>query len=129
MSQIKIYGLREHLVPVKARLSDVIHECIVETLGLPRDKRAHRFFALEEEDFYRPATASPRYIILEINMIEGRTNETKKNLIHALYRRTNEELELAPTDLEIQIIESPKANWGFRGMTGEEISLSYKIEV
>ncbi|RYX86196.1 tautomerase family protein [bacterium] len=129
MSQIKIYGLKEHLDPIKARLSDVIHDCIVEAIGLPRDKRAHRFFGLEPDDFYRPATASPRYIILEINMITGRTSETKAALIHALYRRTGEELGLAPTDLEIQIIESPKANWGFRGMTGEEIALSYKIEV
>lgn len=129
MSQIKIYGLKQHLDPIKARLSDAIHDCVVETLGLPRDKRAHRFFGLEDDDFYRPATASPRYIILEINMIAGRTPEAKKNLIHALYRRTGEELNLAPADLEVQIIESPKANWGFRGMTGEEIALSYNIEV
>ncbi|BCM91631.1 putative protein.1 [Abditibacteriota bacterium] len=129
MSQIKIYGLKEHLDPIKARLSDMIHDCVVDTLGLPRDKRAHRFFGLEEEDFYRPATASPRYIILEINMIAGRTTETKKNLIHAIYRRTGAELGLVSADVEIQIIESPKANWGFRGMTGEEIGLPYKIEV
>ncbi len=129
MSQIKIYGLKVHLDPIKVQLSDIIHECVVETLGLPRDKKAHRFFGLEEEDFYRPATGSPRYIILEINMIAGRTPETKRNLIHALYRRTGEELGLAPADLEIQIIESPKANWGFRGMTGEEIGLPYRIKV
>lgn len=129
MSQIKIYGLKEHLDPIKARLSDVIHECVVETLGLPRDKRAHRFFGLEPEDFYRPATASERYLILEIHMIEGRAVETKKNLIRALYKRTAEELGLLPTDLEIQIIESPKANWGFRGLTGDEIALNYKVEV
>ena len=129
MSQIKIFGLKEHLDPIKARLSDAIHECVVETLGLPRDKRAHRFFGLEPEDFYRPATASERYIILEINMIEGRSVETKKNLIRALYRRTADDLGVLPTDLEIQIIESPKANWGFRGLPGDEIGLSYKVEV
>ena len=129
MSQIKIYGLKKHLDPIKARLSDVIHECVVETLGLPRNKRAHRFFGLEDEDFYRPATASPRYVILEIHMIEGRAVETKKNLIRALYRRTGDELELLPTDLEIEIIESPKSNWGFRGLPGDEIGLNYKVEV
>lgn len=129
MSQIKIYGLKEHLEPIKARLSDCIHECVAETLGLPRDKRAHRFFGLAEDDFYRPATASPRYIILEINMIEGRSIETKKNLIRALYRVTANELELLPTDLEIQILESPKHNWGFRGLPGDEIGLSYQVEV
>jgi hypothetical protein len=26
------------------------------------------------------------------------------------------------------ILESPKANWGIRGMIGDELQLSYKVE-
>ena len=59
MAQIKIYGLREHLDPIKAQLSDVIHDCVVEALEFPRDKRAHRFFPMAAEDFTWPASASP----------------------------------------------------------------------
>ena len=33
MAQIKIYGVAEHLRPIQARLSDVIHACIVEALS------------------------------------------------------------------------------------------------
>jgi len=29
VSQVKIYGMREHLDPVKKALSDVIHSCVV----------------------------------------------------------------------------------------------------
>lgn len=129
MSQIKIYGLKEYLNPIKAQLSDVIHSCIVDALSFPSDKRAHRFFPLEVEDFYYPAGRSPRYTVVEISMFEGRSVEAKKNLIRLLFQRTQSELNLAADDLEIAIAETPKHNWGFRGQPGDEISLNYKVGV
>ena len=49
MAQIKIYGLAEHLRPRRRDLSDAIHECVVEALQFPRDKRAHRFFRQSDQ--------------------------------------------------------------------------------
>lgn len=129
MAQIKIYGLKEHLNPMKAQLSDVIHTCVVEALAFPPDKRAHRFFPLETDDFYYPAGRSPRYTIVEISLFEGRSVEAKKKLIHLLFERAERELGLAPADLEITLTETPRCNWGFRGQTGDEIGLNYKVEV
>jgi 4-oxalocrotonate tautomerase family enzyme len=129
MAQIKIYGLKETLNPIKARLSEVIHACVVEALKFPTDKRAHRFFPLEREDFYYPVGRSEKYIIIEIMMIEGRTAETKKALIRLLFERIHAELGIALQDIEIAIMEAPKYNWGFRGKTGDEVELTYKIEV
>lgn len=129
MSQVKIYGVREQLLPIRNQLSDVIHACVVEALQFPENKRAHRFFYLDDDDFFRPTTASERYVILEFIMMEGRTVETKKKLIHLLYERIGGQIGLAVTDVEICILESPAHNWGFRGMTGDEIQLSYKINV
>jgi len=60
MAQIKIYGIKEQLNPIKSQLSDVIHSCVVDALAFPKDKRAHRFFPLEADDFYYPAGRSPR---------------------------------------------------------------------
>ncbi len=129
MSQIKIYGVREHLDPVKTRMSDVIHSCVVDALSFPQDKRAHRFFPLDREDFYYPAGRTERYTILEISMFEGRSVEAKKHLIRLLFERMQAELGLDPADLEITITETPKHNWGFRGQPGDEIGLNYKVEV
>jgi phenylpyruvate tautomerase PptA (4-oxalocrotonate tautomerase family) len=129
MSQVKIYGVREQLLPIRRQLSDLVHACVVEILQLPEDKRAHRFFYLDNDDFFRPATASERYIILEFIMMEGRTIDTKKKLIHRIYNVVCHELNLAVTDLEICILESPPHNWGFRGMTGDEVKLNYTITV
>ena len=128
MAQIIIYSLRQNLAGRKKAISDTLHKCITSVLGLPNDKRFHRFIALEEEDFVHPPDRSSRYVIIEISMFEGRTNETKKELIRAIFRRFEEDLSIAPQDVEITIHESPKENWGIRGKPGDELALSYKVE-
>ena len=129
MSQIKIYSLKENLDPIKAKLSDVIHSCVVDALHYPEDKRAHRFFPLDRSDFYYPSGRTTKYTIIEISMFEGRSVEAKKHLIRLLFERVHQELDILPQDLEITITETPKHNWGFRGMLGDEIELNYKVEV
>lgn len=129
MSQVKIYGLSEHLNPIKQSMSNVIHSCIMEVLGLPADKRAHRFFPMASDDFFMPGGRSEAYTILEISMISGREKETKKRLVKTLFETFESQLNIAPMDLEICIYESPAENWGFRGFNGDEVKLNYKIEV
>jgi phenylpyruvate tautomerase PptA (4-oxalocrotonate tautomerase family) len=129
MGQVKIYGLAERLNPRKRQLSDVIHACVMEALQFPADKRAHRFFPLNAEDFFYPAGRSEEYTIIEITMMSGRTVETKKRLIRLLFDKISAELGIRQHDLEICILESPPHNWGFRGMHGDEIKLDYKVEV
>jgi 4-oxalocrotonate tautomerase family enzyme len=128
MAQIIIYSLRENLAGRKKAISDTLHACVTSVLGLPVDKRFHRFFALEEEDFIRPPDRSSRYTIIEIGMFEGRTKETKKELIRSIFRRFEMDLGITPQDVEITIHESPKENWGIRGKPGDELALSYKVE-
>lgn len=129
MAQIKIYGLGKHLTPVREALSNAIHSCVVDALGLPPDKRFHRFFPMSAADFLFSPDRSERYIILEISMFEGRSVETKKRLIRLLFERIQTRVGIAPLDLEITITETPKHDWGIRGLPGDELGLSYKVEV
>jgi phenylpyruvate tautomerase PptA (4-oxalocrotonate tautomerase family) len=129
MAQVKIYGLRARLDPVKARLSDTIHSCVMEALAYPADKRAHRFFPLDPADFFYPAGRTDRYTILEFSMFEGRSPEAKKQLIRLLFDRVHEACGISPVDLEITITETPRGNWGFRGRPGDEHVLDYNVEV
>ncbi len=128
MAQVKIYGLRSHLDPIKHQLSDTIHSCIIEALQYPPDKRAHRFFPLDSDDFFYPQGRSEKYTIIELSMFEGRSVEAKKLLIRLLFDRV-QPLGITPQDLEITIFETPKYNWGFRGLPGDEHQLNYKIEI
>ena len=54
---IIIYGIKEQLNPIKARLSDTLHACMQEVLGMPEDKRAHRFIPMDKDDFITPVAA------------------------------------------------------------------------
>jgi phenylpyruvate tautomerase PptA (4-oxalocrotonate tautomerase family) len=129
MAQIKIYGIKEKLVPVRERLSEVIHECVMEALQFPADKRAHRFFPMDREDMLCPAGRTDAYTIIEISMIEGRTVDTKKKLIRLLFDKIRDQVNIQHQDVEICIQEAPACNWGFRGMHGDEVKLNYKINV
>ncbi len=126
---IVIYGMDKQLNPVKAKMSDVIHECMMEVLGVPEGKRAHRFVPLEKENYFYPSDRSDKYTVLEINMMEGRKETTKKRLIHALFNKFELKLNILPIDLEITIKEQPAHCWGFRGITGDEAKLNYKVNV
>jgi len=127
MVQVKIYGLAEYLNPHKLQLSEVIHSCVIDALKYPVNKRFHRFFPLDRPDFFFPSERSDRYTILEISLIEGRSVETKKQLLRLLFERL-QPLGIPALDLEITIFENPKHNWGFRGLPGDEHQLNYTIE-
>jgi phenylpyruvate tautomerase PptA (4-oxalocrotonate tautomerase family) len=129
MSQIKVYGIRDKLAPIRELLSSVIHNCVVEALQFPVNKKAHRFFLMDKDDFFYPAGRTEAYTIIEISMIAGRSIDAKKNLIKLLFENILEHVGIAKMDIEICIQESPAHDWGFRGMHGDEIKLDYKITV
>ena len=129
MSQIKIYGLKEALKEHQTRLSDAIHKAVVESLAYPIDKKFHRFIGLKQSDFIFPADRSSNYTIIEISMFEGRSVDSKKNLIRLLFQRIEQEAGISPQDVEITIFETPKHNWGIRGQCGDELALGYQVNV
>ena len=51
MAQIKVFGMREQLNPMKVQLSTVIHSVLMDVLGLPENKKFQRYFPMDAEDF------------------------------------------------------------------------------
>ncbi|WP_212829951.1 tautomerase family protein [Catellatospora sp. TT07R-123] len=127
MAQVKIYGRRAHLAEAREAMSDAIHGCAVAVLGLPQEKRFHRFIGLDPEDFVHPADRSERYTVIEVSMFEGRTTDTRKRLIRELFTQLETRCGLSPQDVEITIFETPRHNWGIRGRCGDELELSYDV--
>ena len=129
MAQVKIFGLRRSLDDIRSALSDAIHASVVEAFAYPPGKKCHRFIPLEEPDFIYPADRSSRYTIIEISIFEGRSVAAKKRLIRLIYERVPAATGIAPNDLELTIFETPRHAWGIRGKPGDEIDLSYKVEI
>lgn len=126
---ITIYGIDSLLDANKAQMSDVLHGCMSRVLGLPEDKRAQRFVPLDRSNFYYPGGRSEQYTVIEISIIAGRTEATKKQLIKEIFAAFERDLAIQPVDVEITLFEQPAHCWGFRGMTGDEAMLNYKINV
>ena len=129
MPQTKIYGVSEYLNPIKNQLSTVIHSCFIDALQYPPEKRFHRFFPIDKSDFIFPPDKNQSYLIIEISMFEGRSVEAKKNLIRLLIKRISEKFSISNNDIEITIFETPRHNWGVRGVPGDELDLGYKVDV
>ncbi len=129
MAQVKIYGLKGSLSEKRESLSNAIHESLMEAFGLPENKKFQRFIMLDENDFIYPADRSIEYTIIELSIFEGRSVETKKKLINLLIQKIGLQSGIQKQDIEITIFETPMANWGIRGMPGDELVLNYKVSV
>jgi 4-oxalocrotonate tautomerase family enzyme len=130
MPQAKVYGLREHLVPVRDQVSEAINESIAESFKFPRERRLQRFFPMDREDFiYPPSERSERYLIIEIETFEGRSPETKRDVVRGICRRIHEATGIEYRDIDVIITEQPRHNWGLMGEPGDEIQLTYKVNV
>lgn len=129
MAQVKIFGIKEFLSPHREALSKTIHECVMEALAFPADKRAHRFFSMDKENMLCPSDRSEAYTIIEITMMTGRSESTKKKLIRLLFDRIEKQVGITQQDIEICIYESPPCNWGFRGFHGDEVKLNYSVNI
>jgi len=101
-----------------------------QVLGLPESKRAHRIIPLDKSNFYYPQGRSDAYTVIEVNMMAGRGIDTKKALIKALFENIEAHIGIAPIDIEITIKEQSPHCWGFRGMTGDDVTdLTYKVNI
>jgi len=129
MGQVKIFGLASELNKNKSKMSDVLHSCIVDAFKFPADKKFHRFFPMDADNFVFPASITSKYTVIEVSLFEGRSIEAKKELIRLIYKRFEEQLDIVANDIEITLFETPKCNWGIRGLPGDELELNYKVNV
>ncbi len=130
MPQAKIYGLREHLAPAREAMSDAVNESISVAFSFPRERRLQRFFPMDREDFiYPPHERSERYTIIEIETFEGRSKDILKKLVREIYIRVPAATGIEPRDIDVIISEQPKHAWGLMGEPGDEIKLTYKVEI
>ena len=127
MVQVKIYGNRRVWGQRRAEVSDALHAALVGAWQIPQDKRFHRFLLLDDGDLVAPR--SDDYLMIEIVAFAGRTREAKRELIRRVYDDVAPALGVATDDVELVVIESPADSWGIRGRSGDELTLSYRVDV
>ncbi|MEZ0164466.1 tautomerase family protein [Kineococcus sp. LSe6-4] len=66
---------------------------------------------------------------MEVVMFPGRSVATKKAFLRRLFADAQDRLDLAPADLEVVLLEPPRHDWGIRGLLGDELDLTYRLDV
>ncbi|MFC8597207.1 tautomerase family protein [Isoptericola sp. NPDC057191] len=127
MVQVKVYGNRRVWGQRRAEVSDALHAALVGAWQIPEDKRFHRFLLLEDGDLVAPR--SDDYLMIEVVAFAGRSREAKRELVRRLYDDVAPALGVAADDVELVVIESPAESWGIRGRSGDELALSYRVDV
>lgn len=125
---ISVYGLKRTLADRREQIAEVIFDCLAMSLDIPNQRHALRFELLDDANFYPPINRSADFIVIEINLMAGRSEQRKKRLIKGLFSALQMKVGIAPLDVEITIKEQPEHCWGFRGMTGNEATdLEYQV--
>ena len=62
-------------------------------------------------------------------MFEGRSKQAKKALIMSLYAEVFSASGICAQNIEITIFETPKENWGIRGVPANELELGYQVNL
>lgn len=128
MAQFKIYGHEQFLRDSVEQISDAIHRASMAGLGLPEEKRFHRFLPLEPWQFVAPQDRSGKYIIIELMMFEGRPRDTIESFYTHLLSNLASDCDVTPHDIELVITESPRRNWLIRGLPADELQLNYRLD-
>lgn len=58
---------------------------------------------------------------IQVNMMEGRDEQTKRELIQQLTATVSKVLDSPKERIRIQIIEVPTTNWGIAGETAKDL--------
>lgn len=111
---------------LKTMLQTVMNT-VVEILQLPDDDRNIRLMEYDSELF----TMKPPYkYIINIDMFEGRSEETKRKLYKSLAANLQENLNIDPSHLFVLVNAQPKINWGVRGgIPASDIKLDFKVDL
>ena len=128
VAQFKIYGHQAFLQEYSGEISDALHRASVSALGLPEEKRFHRFLPLEPWQLVAPDDRSNKYIIIEVMMFEGRPQPTIKQFFRQVVSNLELECTIAAQDIELVITESPRNHWLIRGVPADELSLNYQVD-
>lgn len=132
MALARIEILKGRSEQEKQQLLGAVHEALVSTLRVPRGDPALRIIEHDAANFQRPSVphaTTERYMLVEITMFSGRSEDAKRALYREIVRRL-QDLGTAPEDVTIVLLESPQHNWGVQGgQPASEVELGFQVEI
>lgn len=109
-------------------LIDAVYLAQREALAVPQDDRNIRYVEHRPEHFAVPSTATDRFVLVEIALYPGRSDDAKRRLQLGIVERFGA-LGIAPSDVFVILSEPPLANWAVAGIPGADREVPFALDV
>jgi phenylpyruvate tautomerase PptA (4-oxalocrotonate tautomerase family) len=102
----------------KRAIADAVHQALVSAIGIPPDDRFQLITEHSRDDFifdrnYLGIPHSDAFVIVQITLRSGRSNELKKTLYRSIADNLADQPGLRREDVMIVLIENELADWSF----------------
>jgi phenylpyruvate tautomerase PptA (4-oxalocrotonate tautomerase family) len=130
MPLVRIDVVKGRTTLEKRAIMDAVRKSLIDALKVPASAVTVKLDVSDREFFDVPEGRSDKYVVIEMTMFAGRPKKAKKSLYAAIVENLGKDAGIAPEDVEIVIVESPKENWGIRGgKPADEVEVGYDINV
>lgn len=119
MPLVRIEMIKGKSQEYKKKLLDLLHEGLMDSLGIDDWDRFQRIIEYDREQFEFPDGKSDGFMIIEITIFPGRSRQQKQDLIEKVTANLVQGLSVKPTDVFIVILEPANENWGMGGKQRE----------
>lgn len=130
MPLVKIEMVKGKSDDYKKAVLNSVHQALVACFKIPDDDRMQRLYELEKKHFEISSNKSDDFIIIELTVFKGRSDEAKKTLYQAIVDNLHHSIGINKNDVLIVINEPPLENWGIGGgKPASEVDLGFDINV
>jgi phenylpyruvate tautomerase PptA (4-oxalocrotonate tautomerase family) len=119
MPIVRISILKGRSLEEKRAISGAVHEALVDSFRIPEADSNQRIDEYDPQDYILPPGRTEKYILVEITVFLGWSQEAKRALYRAIVRKLGK-LNVYPMDIFIILYEPPLENWGIRGGYGRQ---------
>ncbi|HEX9889878.1 MAG TPA: tautomerase family protein [Nitriliruptorales bacterium] len=113
----------------RAQLLTDVHRSLVEVLRVPDDDPTVLITDIDPDSAIAPGGRSS-YALATVTMFSGRSRETIARLIERLQGAVGGATRLAPDDVTVVVLQSPRSCWSAPGgPTAADVDLGFEVEI
>lgn len=112
----------------QTELLEAVQRALVEGIRIPEGDRDIRLHELPATAMLMRSGRSQRFVLIEISMFKGRSDDAKRRLYAALTRELGA-FGIAPRDVKVLIHEPERRNWSVGGVALSDVDLGFDVEV
>jgi 4-oxalocrotonate tautomerase len=118
MPLVRISLIEGRAAQYKRAVADAVHQALVRALGIAPDDRFQVITEHSRDDLifdanYLRVQRSDAFVIVQITLRSGRSNELKKALYQSIVDNLADQPGLRREDVMIVLIENELADWSF----------------